>query len=163
MNDVERKKLNQRVGYLRNAILRLDEETYRTIVASIDEKSGGYLRNCDDEHANLVLLTLQRMAEQGGRREIANAKQHRQIARLMQFLRWDWKATAKFCRHQTGKHTTRQCNSAELSKIIIGMVRIIDAEIESGRLLLTENELREYREHTPCGIGRRSQQSKEEP
>ncbi len=151
MNPQDRKKLNQRVGALAFGRLKLDEETYRMIVASIDEKSEGHLTRCSDENAGLILLALERMAA-GGKDAtsviVKNPRQHRFIARLMDYLGWTWKDTARFCFHQTGKHSTKACDAKDLSKIVLGMIRIIDDRIEKGVIRLSADELAEYHHHT---------------
>ena len=151
MNPQDRKKLNQRIGALAFGRLGLDTETYRTIVASIDDKSEGHLTRCSDEDARLILLALDRMAA-GGRDAttvvVKNPRQQKFIARLMDHLGWTWKDTAGFCKHQTGKRSTKLCNAGELSKVILGMIRIIDDRIEKGILILTPAEFAEYQHHT---------------
>lgn len=150
MTAQDRKNLNHRVRKLVHGMLGLDLETYRTIVVSIDEKSEGHITRCDDEHANLVLLQLQAMLDRRPQpaTTVRNGRQQRQIARLMQYLHWDWTVTAKFCHHQTGKKSTRLCDAKELSKVILGMVRIIDADIEKGKIKLSPQELAEYQKYT---------------
>lgn len=150
MTPQERKKLNQRIGAIVHGKLKLDEETYRTIVSCIDEKSEGHITRCDDEHANLVLLALQKMVERPGMTSVTlkNQQQQKFIARLMDYLGWDWKHTAEFCWHQTGRKSTRACSAGELSKIIIGMIRIIDERIEKGVICLSKQELETYHRYT---------------
>lgn len=150
MDVKERKKLNQRIGAIVHGKLKLDEEMYRMIVSCIDEKSEGHVTRCDDEHANLVLLALQKMMERSGSTSatIKNQQQQKFIARLMDYLGWDWKHTSEFCSHQTGRKSTRACNASELSKIIIGMIRIIDERIDKGIICLSEQELIVYRRYT---------------
>ena len=149
MTTQQRKNLNHQVRKLAHGILGLDVETYRTIVSTIDEKSEGHITRCDDEHANLVLLQLQAMVSRRGTPGqsivVANARQQRQIAKLMDFLRWDWKTTAHFCYHQTGKRSTKSCDAKELSKVIMGMVRIIDRH--SQRIRRTPSRSRRTRLH----------------
>lgn len=151
MNILDRKKLNQRVGALAFGRLGLDMEIYRTIVASMDEKSEGHLTRCTDENAQLILLALDRMAA-GGKGAttvvVKNPGQQKFIARLMDYLGWSWKDTARFCKHQTGKRSTKACNAGEMTKIIIGMIRIIDDRIEKHILLLTPKEFADYQHHT---------------
>ncbi len=142
-----RSELNRSIGALAYGRLKLDEETYRTLVASIDPKSEGHVTRCDDEHANLVLLTLRQIASNNpvGQK---NARQHKFIARLMDHLKWNWTDTAKFCHRQTGKKTTRACNAFELTKIVNGMIALIDRDIASGKLQLSPEQLSAYERHT---------------
>jgi hypothetical protein len=152
MDRQERKKLNQRVGALAFGRLKLDEETYRMIVSSIDEQSEGHLTRCNDENANLVLLALERMVSGGaiGATSVTlkNQRQQKFIARLMDYLGWTWKDTARFCLHQTGKRSTKDCNAGELSKVIIGLIRIIDDRIAKGLLKLSPDQSDGYHRHT---------------
>lgn len=165
MNSQDRKRLNQRIGALAFGRLKLDKETYRSIVAAIDEKSDGHLTRCDDENANLVLLALERMLSGGAMPAtsvtLKNQRQQKFIARLMDYLGWTWKDTARFCLHQTGKSTTRACDAKDLSKIVIGMIRIIDERIERGQIMLTPEQLAEYHRHTK--LDRPANQPKEVP
>jgi len=144
---MQRTQLNRQIGALAFGRLHLDESFYRQIVVSIDPKSEGHVTRCDDESANLVLLALRRLADKSPSAQ-KNPKQHRFIARLMEYLNWNWIQTAAFCERQTGKKTTHSCNAAELTKIINGMVAIIDANIAVGKLQLSPQQLSEYRKHT---------------
>lgn len=144
---MDRKELNRKIGALAFGKLHLAEDDYRTIVASIDPKSGGHVTSCDDEHANLVLIALRRIAEKNPPQQ-KNVKQHNFIARLMDHLKWNWKNTADFCRHQTGKNSTRACTAFELTKIINGMISIIDHDIAVGKLQLSPQQLKDYQRHT---------------
>lgn len=149
MDAVARRRLNHQVRALANGRLGLDEDTYRAIVESVDPRSGGHITRCDDEHAGLVLLQLRQMVERhrfGDQKK--NDREQRKIARLMQYLSWTWKTTAEFCERQTGKRSTRLCDAKELSKIINGMVAIIEEDIRSGRLQLTPAERAEFAKHT---------------
>jgi hypothetical protein len=148
---MDRKQLNHRIRKLAHGVLGLDVETYRTIVSSIAENSEGHLTRCTDDEAYLVLLALDRMVA-GGKDAtsviVKNPRQQKFIARLMDYLGWAWKDTARFCFHQTGKASTRQCSAGELSKVIIGMIRIIDDRIEKKLILLTPAELSDYQRYT---------------
>jgi hypothetical protein len=73
-----------------------------------------------------------------------NPQQQKFIARLMEYLKWDWAATADFCMKVTGKRTTKACNAAELSKIIRGMIAIIDHDITKGKIVLNHTERFNY-------------------
>lgn len=142
-----RKELNKKIGALAFGRLRLSEDIYRQIVVSIDPKSEGHVTRCDDESANLVLIALRRLALQNPQTE-RGQKQHRFIARLMDYLRWNWKQTAAFCKKQTGKNSTRDCDAKELTKIVNGMVAIIDGNIATGKLQLSPEELSAYQHYT---------------
>lgn len=142
-----RKELNRKIGAFAFGRLRLPEHDYRQIVASIDPKSDGHVTRCDDETANLVLIALRRLAERNPSTQ-KNMKQHRFIARLMDYLRWNWKATAEFCKRQTGKRSTRGCSALELTKVINGMIAIVDQNIADGRLQLSTEQLSDYLRHT---------------
>jgi hypothetical protein len=130
---MNRSALNQKIGALAFGRLHLSEEVYRQIVVSIDSKSEGHVTRCDDESANLVLIALRRLAD---KTPVArkNEAQQRKIARLMDYLKWNWTNTAEFCKRQIGKTSTRSCTPLELTKIINGMVAIIDGNIASGKL-----------------------------
>jgi hypothetical protein len=153
-----RTELNRKIGALAFGRLRLNEEDYREIVASIDPKSDGHVTQCDDDHANLVLIALRRLAVTHPPKQ-TDTRQNKFIARLMQHLNWNWKNTADFCKHQTGKDSTRSCSSAELTKIVNGMIAIIDHDIAGGKLVLSPAALAEYRRHTQHH--RTTQQKKE--
>jgi len=146
-----RKILNHRIRKLAHGVLGLDVETYRAIVASIAEKSEGHITRCTDDEAYLVLLSLERMAA-GGKDAtsvtVKNARQHRHIAKLGYLLGWSWKDLARFCHHQTGKNSTRQCNAGELSNVILGLIKIIDDRIDKGAIRLSDAELAEYHHYT---------------
>lgn len=144
---MDRKELNRKIGALAYGRLKLDEETYRTIVVSIDPTSEGHVTRCDDEHANLVLIALRRLAEKNPPQQ-KNVKQHKFIARLMDYLKWNWKNTADFCKRQTGKTTTRACSALELTKIVNGMIALIDRDLFTTKLLLSPEQLKEYYRHT---------------
>jgi hypothetical protein len=148
---VDRKQLNHRIRKLAHGALGLDVETYRTIVAAIAEKSEGHITRCTDDEANLVMLALERMAAGGvGATSVTlkNQRQQKFIARLMDYLGWTWRDTAGFCFHQTGKRSTRQCSAGELSKIVIGMIAIIDHRINREQIKLTPDQLAEYHRYT---------------
>ena len=142
-----RTEINKKIGVLVHAKLKLAEDDYRQIVYNIDSNSGGFVRNCDDEHANLVLLSLQQLHDKKStsREEKKNDRQEAIIARLMDHLKWNWGNTAQFIFKICKKHHTSKCTSGELSKVIRGMIAIIDKDIASGKLVLSESQLKEYR------------------
>lgn len=145
-----RTELNKRIRALAHGTLGLTEDEYRTIVSGVYEKSEGHISRCDDEHANLVWLQLCRMRD--GKSAISrpadNMLQQKFIARLMQHLGWNWQRTAEYCRRLTGKNNTRKCNTAELSKIIRGMIATIDHHLTAGKIVMTPAQRQEYEMHT---------------
>jgi len=147
-----RTELNKKVGVLVHVKLKgvLSEDDYRTIVHSIDNKSGGFLRNCDDEHANLVLLHLQQLVDRkhSVKEVIKQSDQEKFIARLMEYLNWRWTDTSSFIRRVTGKHHTSKCDTAELSKVIRGMIAIIDKDIAAGKITLSGEIKTKYYRYT---------------
>lgn len=145
-----RNELNKKVGLLVHVKLKgvMSEDDYRNIVHSIDNNSGGFLRNCDDEHANLVLLHLQHLADRkhSTKEVIKQNDQEKFIARLMEYLNWRWSDTSTFLRRITGKHHTSKCTTSELSKAIRGMIAIIDKDVAAGKITLTgETKMKYYR------------------
>ena len=153
-----RKELNRKIGALAFGRLKLSEDIYRQIVVSIDTKSEGHVTRCDDESANLVLIALRRLAEKTPQK---NVKQQRFIARLMDHLKWNWNQTAAFCKKQTGKNSTRDCTALELTKVINGMVAIIDGNIAAGTLQLSPAQLSEYQRYTKKNRQTKSAQSEQ--
>jgi hypothetical protein len=150
---MNRTELNRKIRAIAHGVLHLDEESYRQVVLNVDFNSQGHITRCDIEHANLVLLVLRRMVEKRKIRRDStsfpsNFRQHKFIARLMQYLGWTWKDTAAFCLRQTGKRSTKACTAAELSKVILGLIGIINGKIEKGEITLSEAEMFAYRKHT---------------
>lgn len=143
-----RKQRNHEIRALAHGTLGLDEDTYRSVVESITGKR--HVTQCDDEEANLIYIALKRMKDnQGaGPRIEKNGRQQKFIARLMDYLKWDWSATAAFCEKVTGKRSTKACNAAELSKVIRGMIAIIDHDLEQGKILLTHTQKFDYQRYT---------------
>ncbi|TAK51469.1 MAG: hypothetical protein EPO24_15895 [Bacteroidetes bacterium] len=144
-----RKELNHNIRALAHGTLGLTEEEYRLIVYNVYQKSEGHITRCDDEHANLVMLHLRQMRPVGQHAMLSNGneRQHKMIPRLMEILGWDWRRTAEFCLQVTGKKNTRQCDAVELSKLIRGMVAVIDSYLKKGRIRMTEAERSEYERH----------------
>lgn len=145
-----RAEINKEIGYLAHGKLRMAEDDYRTLVYSIDKSSGGFVRNIkDDETANLVLVALRNMVDKKinptEKQQARNDAQVKFIARLMDFLKWEWRSTSLFILRIVGKSHTSKCTAAELSKVIRGMIAIIDSNIESGKLVLSPAKLKEYR------------------
>ena len=127
--------------------LSLDEDNYRLILESISGKRS--CANMDDEHLNLVSLALSKMLDNRGTSPGTRKNPNQQgfIARLMDYLHWDWSNTASFCLKLTGKKSTRACSAGELSKIIRGMIAIIDQDIERGKLSLSHTQRFEFERH----------------
>ena len=149
MLPADRRKLNQKIKAIQYR-LDIDDDTFRQIVLNTEPLSEGRLTHCDDESANLILISLRRAADRSSRhapRPMRSA-QSRQIARLMDYLDWSWKQTAGLCQRMTGKARTDKCTPHELSIIIRGMVAIIDGDIKSGKFKLSDNDLQDYLEHT---------------
>lgn len=142
-----RRELNHSIRALANGRLGLDEEEYRSVVHSITGKR--HITGCNDEEANLVLLAFRKMRDNVGTGTPVqkNVAQQKFIARLMQCLGWDWKATAAFCLKVTGKRSTKACNAAELSKIIRGMIAVIDHHVASGKISMTHTQKFNYERH----------------
>ena len=153
MHPEERRKLNQRAVAMSRA-LGLDQDVYRQMILNVAPRSEGHITRCDDEDANLVVMALRKALDRRSEAHTQSPKprthehQHRQIAKLMDYLGWHWGNTAKFVRQQTGKNNTFQCSSHELSIVIRGMVAIIDGDLRSGKLKPSDKELQEYLEHT---------------
>jgi hypothetical protein len=148
-----RAELNRNIRALAHGVLGLTEDEYRCIVYNIYPKSGGHITNCDVEYANIVYMHLKRMKEMilpsPHRHEAKqNINQYKMIARLMNFLNWNWKSTAHFCYKITGHRTTKLCNSSELAKIIGGMIAIIKQDICKGKIVMTPAEKLEFEKHT---------------
>ncbi len=148
-----RTEINKEIGFLAHGKLKLHKEDYRTIVHSIAPESGGFVRNIkDDETANLVLLHLRNLADKknnpSSKEQKRNDAQERFIARLMDHLNWKWSNTASFIKKITGKTHTSKCNSSELSKVIRGMIDIIDQDIATGKIVMSDAELKEYKYKT---------------
>jgi hypothetical protein len=143
-----RRKLNHAIRSLAHGILSLDEDSYRSIVESVTGRRR--ITECDDEEANLVYLALKRMRDNTGVGSPVkkNVQQQKFIARLMDHLKWDWSATAEFCFKVTGKRSTKGCNAAELSKVIRGMIAIIDHDLAKGRIVFSHTERFNYDHYT---------------
>ena len=157
MNPADRRKLNQKTKAMQHR-LRIGDDDFKQIVLGIEPRSEGHLTHCDDETANLVLISLRRLAErispsQGEMSRPAGqtgstSHQARMIARLMDYLNWRWSNTASLCKRMTGKPRTDKCTPHELSLVIRAMVSIIDGDIASGKLKLSGQTLQDYLSHT---------------
>ena len=145
---IARKSLIRQVHVLAYQRLRLSEDEYRQIVQDVTgERSIGNLPAIEIEK---VLVALRRipLGTLGGHQGEAPGRQHGNrpqqglIAHLMGYLKWDWRSTAKFCKRITGHSDTRQCDSAELRKVIRGMIALIEQDVASGRIhLSTEQQI----------------------
>ncbi|MBI2427506.1 MAG: hypothetical protein HYV29_01665 [Ignavibacteriales bacterium] len=148
-----RSQINKEIGFLAHGKLKLADDVYRTIVRSIAPESGGFVRNIkDDETANLVLLHLRNLADKkknpSTREQKKNDAQERFIARLMDHLKWKWSDTSSFMLKIVKKSHTSKCDTTELSKVIRGMISIIDKDIDAGKIRMSDAELKEYRYKT---------------
>ena len=144
MND--RAKLIRQVHVLAYSRLKLTEEEYRLIVETVTHETS--VKDLPASEIEKVLVALRRipMGELGGHHADGAGRQHsialqqRLIAHLMEYLAWNWASTASFCKRITGKDDTRSCTSAELRKLIRGMIAIIEQNIASGKLTLTNEQ-----------------------
>lgn len=148
-----RTQINKEIGFLAHGKLKLADEDYRTIVRSICEESGGFVRNIkDDETANLVLLHLRGLVDKRSNPSVKEQKkqsdQERFIARLMDHLGWTWSDTSRYMMDKVKKSHTSKCSTEELSKVIRGMIATIDHHIEKGKITMSDAELKEYRYKT---------------
>lgn len=145
---ISRKSLIRQVHVLAYQRLKMTEEDYRQIVESVTGKrSVGDLPAIEIEK---VLVALRRIPlgtlgghhAEGAGRQHANRPQQGLIAHLMEYLGWNWSSTAKFCKRITGKPDTRGCDAAELRKVILGMMALIEQDVASGRIhLSTEQQI----------------------
>lgn len=127
--------------------LKLDEGTYRTILLAANDQGKTSCNDLTDHELELVLVALRRLS---GSRAAAwsNEPQHKMIPHLMEYLGWDWQQTSKLCRRITGWDTTRKCSAAELRKVVLAMIAMVEQNHASGKRLLSHTELFEFRRHT---------------
>jgi phage gp16-like protein len=127
--------------------LSFDDETYRTVLQSITGK-----RSCsdiDDEYLDLVCKSLEGQLKKTVQTRVRqNVQLERKIAKLGYILRWNWHDIAGFCLKETGKRTTRSCNTFELNKVVNGMIAVIDSRMESGVIAMPPSQLSDYLRHT---------------
>ena len=127
--------------------LSFDDETYRTVLHSISGK-----RSCseiDDEYLDLVCKTLESQFKKTQQTLVRqNIRLQRKIAKLGYILKWGWPDIAGFCFKETGKRSTRSCDTTELNKIVNGMVAVIDNHLEKGSIVLSSSQLSDYLRHT---------------
>lgn len=143
--------------------LRLDEETYRMVVRCSNDREKDSCSDLAERELELVLAALRRLLRRSpygqavatGRRTstrpakpVPNKSQHGMIAHLMEYLGWSWPQTAKLCKRLTGWDNTRKCSAAELRKVILAMVAVIEQNHASGKRTLSHTDLFEFRRHT---------------
>ena len=144
-----RAQLIKRIHTVAYSELKLDEATYRTIVLAANDRDKTSCSDLYDRELELVLATLRRLS--GGRAAasaVPNESQHKMIARLMEYLNWSWSQTAKLCKRITGWDNTRKCSAAELRKVLLAMIAIVEQNHASGKRILSHTELFEFRRHT---------------
>jgi hypothetical protein len=150
----DRRKLNQKIKALQHRLC-IDDDNFRQIVLDVEPRSEGHLTHCGDEEANLIMIPLRRVADRlpatSSPRHAPctmHSAQNRMIARLMDYLGWRWSNTASLCKRMTGKPRTDKCTAHELSLIIRAMVSIIDGDLKTGKLKLSDEDLQDYLGHT---------------
>ena len=158
MNITSRKRLNHQIRAFAHGTLKIDEDAYRQVIRDVTTGKE-HITKCTDQEAELVLTALRRFHEGRfgspamglpGRPSTPDGlkRQHKMLPRLMALLRWDWRATARFCFKVTGHNRTDKCNAAELAKVIAGMVQIVEHDLAAGKITMTDAELQEFRSHT---------------
>jgi len=127
--------------------LGLDEDTYRSVLYNV--AGGTSCSHLDEENLNLVYLAFKKMRDNQEVNSPAqkNPDQHRMIARLGYILKWDWNDIAHFCQREVKKQSTKTCNPAELSKVIRGMIGVIDYRVKCGVLMMNHTECFDYERH----------------
>ena len=149
---MERKALIGKVHAIAFGELKLDRETYEIVVEGATGARS--VKDLPSTEIEKVLVALRRFQRTGTGRpptrgartgQHQNVPQHKKIARLMDYLRWNWTATAKMCNRITGKSDTRDCDAIELRKLILAMIQMVDQNIESGKLVLTPQQTAEFR------------------
>ena len=128
--------------------LSLSDETYRTALRAVTGHES--CKDLSQEELNLFYLALQKMKDNRGSagKVVTNGQQQRMIAKLGYILKWDWKSIAKFVERTINKKSTRGCSAAELSKVILGMIGVIDYKISKGEITLSHTERLDYLSHT---------------
>lgn len=170
-----RTRLNHNIRAFAHGTLGLDVEQYRDVIRQVTTNKE-HITDCTGTEAELVLTALRRIHDgrlrstpqrgtQPGRpptrdgvstrrssgaanRDPGGERQHSILPRLMELLRWDWGSTAKFCKTITGKKRTDKCDARELSKVIAGMVQVIEHDLTIGKITMTDKQLQEFRMHT---------------
>jgi hypothetical protein len=144
-----RNALIQRIHVLKHDLL-LDDETYKTILASCSNGKTS-CRDIDDEFLNLIKQQLEGMLSRvraGSSLKLTNAREHAKISKLGYLLGWSWNDIAGFCFKETGKKSTHQCNAAELGKIINGMIALINDGLSTGKIKLILPDLKSFLKYT---------------
>lgn len=134
------------------ALTGVAEEDYRTILASCSNGKTS-CRDMDDEYLNLVKQTFERLyAKQqhglpGGNKL---SREESKIAKLGILLGWSWHDIANFVKRQTEgrKISTKSCTPAELTKVINGMVELINDGLTKGTLQLAHPDLEKFLKYT---------------
>jgi len=143
-----RNSLIQRIHVLKRD-LGLSDDTYRTILESISGKTS--CKDIDLEYLNLVKQALEgQLQKLGSSTRTKNAKEHRKIAKLGFLLGWSWFDIAHFVQRETqGRRiSTRSCTGEELSKVINGMVALINDGIATGKITLEHKDLQDFLRYT---------------
>jgi len=144
-----RSALIKRIHVLKR-VLNLDDETYRSILSSISNGKTS-CKEIDLEYLNLVYIALERLAQKMIQSRVTrNDRLQKKIAKLGYLLGWNWQAIANFIKRETlGKHiSTRSCSTLELTKVINGMLSIINDRLASGELKLSEKDLKDFLKYT---------------
>ena len=142
---MNRNTLIGRIHQLKKSLL-LDDETYRTILASCANGETS-CREIDDEYLNLIKQQMENMLGRmraGSSLKLTNAAEHRKIAKLGYLLDWNWQDIAGFCFKEVKKKSTQSCTAAELGKVINGMVSIINSKLADGSLILPHADLQAF-------------------
>ena len=135
--------------------LCLDEETYRTILASCSNGKTS-CRDIDDEYLNLIKQALENLLakqQHGAPGQNKNAREQAKIAKLGFMLGWSWHDIAGFVKRETEgrKVSTRSCDKVELGKIINGMVALINDGLTTGKITLGHKDLQDFLKYTQAG------------
>jgi len=143
-----RGQINSRAHALA-AKLGIDDAAFQEIVRAHDMNAEGHISKCTEFNALAVVGYLETQLKIAGTRKVdGTKKQQSMIPHLMEHLGWSWSGTASFCKRITGKSDTRECGTAELSKVIRGMIAIIDKKLEAGEITMNHTQKFEYDRHT---------------
>ena len=143
-----RNDLIKRIHCLKRDLM-LDDDSYREILQSIAGKDS--CAQIDDEYLNLIKQQMEAMLQRmrlGSSLTLKNQNEHRKIAKLGYLLNWNWHDIAGFCFKETGKKSTQQCDSSELSKIINGLVALIQDGLAKGTVKLAHPDLQAFLKYT---------------
>lgn len=146
---MNRNTLIGRIHQLKKSLL-LDDETYRTILASCANGETS-CREIDDEYLNLIKQQMENMLGRmraGSSLKLTNAAEHRKIAKLGYLLKWSWNDIAGFCFKEVKKKSTQSCTAAELGKIINGMIALINDGLTNGKIVLVHRDLQDFIKYT---------------